>query len=163
FWYEDPYRDGGKSHFAHRKLRQLIKTPLLMTEHVRSLEPHIDFVIADATDYVRGDVGYDGITGVIKLAHACEALGLDIEFHGPGPAQRQCMAAIRNTNYYEMGLIHPKADASHAPHLFLDYADDLNAIDAKGHVPIPQGPGLGAAINWDWVKKNQTGYVEYGG
>ncbi|MCB0144392.1 MAG: hypothetical protein KDE50_31185, partial [Caldilineaceae bacterium] len=90
--------------FAHRKLRQLIKTPLLMTEHVRSLEPHIDFVIADATDYVRGDVGYDGITGVIKLAHACEALGLDIEFHGPGPAQRQCMAAIRNTNYYEMGL-----------------------------------------------------------
>ncbi|MEZ4710542.1 MAG: enolase C-terminal domain-like protein [Caldilineaceae bacterium] len=162
FWYEDPYRDGGKSQFAHRKLRQLIKTPLLMTEHVRSLEPHIDFVIADATDYVRGDVGYDGITGVIKLAHACEALGLDIEFHGPGPAQRQCMAAIRNTNYYEMGLIHPKADASHPAHLYLDYKDDLDAIDAKGHVPIPQGPGLGAAIDWDWVKKNQTGYVEYG-
>ena len=109
YWYEDPYRDGGISQFALRKLRQLIKTPLLLTEHVRSLEPHIDFAIADATDYVRGDVGYDGITGVIKVAYACEALGIDIEFHGPGPAQRQCMAAIRNTNYYEMGLVHPKA------------------------------------------------------
>src|SRR5436305_531384 len=106
YWYEDPYRDGGISQFAHRKLRQLIRTPLLITEHVRSLEPHIDFALAEATDFVRGDVGYDGITGVMKLAHACEALGIDIEFHGPGPAQRQCMAAIRNTNYYEIGLLH---------------------------------------------------------
>jgi L-alanine-DL-glutamate epimerase-like enolase superfamily enzyme len=162
FWYEDPYRDGGISQFAHRKLRQLIKTPLLQTEHVRSLEPHIDFAIAEATDYVRGDVGYDGITGVIKLAHACEALGLDIEFHGPGPAQRQCMAAIRNTNYYEMGLLHPKAPPSYPAHLFADdYQDTLEAVDSKGHVPIPQGPGLGVPINWDWVNKNKTGFVEF--
>ena len=162
FWYEDPYRDGGISQFAHRKLRQLIKTPLLQTEHVRSLEPHIDFAIAEATDYVRGDVGYDGITGVMKLAHACEALGLDIEFHGPGPAQRQCMAAIRNTNYYEMGLLHPKAPASHPEHLFADgYRDALDAVDDKGHVPVPQGPGLGVPINWDWVNKNRTGFVEF--
>ena len=45
----------------------------------------------------------------MKVAHACEGLGVDIEFHGPGPAVRQCMAAVRNSNYYEMGLLHPKA------------------------------------------------------
>ena len=162
FWYEDPYRDGGISQFAHRKLRQLIKTPILQTEHVRSLEPHIDFALADATDYVRGDVGYDGITGVMKLAHACEALGIDIEFHGPGPAQRQCMAAIRNTNYYEMGLLHPKAPASHAANLYIDYQDDLEAIDPQGHVSIPQGPGLGVAVNWEWVDRKRVAVVEYG-
>jgi L-alanine-DL-glutamate epimerase-like enolase superfamily enzyme len=162
FWYEDPYRDGGISQFAHRKLRQLIKTPLLMTEHVRSLEPHIDFALADATDYLRGDVGYDGITGVMKLAHASEALGLDIEFHGPGPAQRQCMAAVRNTNYYEMGLVHPKAPASHDSRLYSDgYRDTLDAIDAEGCVPVPQGPGLGVTIDWEWVAKQRTGVVEY--
>ena len=162
FWYEDPYRDGGISQFAHRKLRQLINTPILQTEHVRSLEPHIDFALADATDYVRGDVGYDGITGVTKLAHACEALGIDLEFHGPGPAQRQCMAAIRNTNYYEMGLLHPNAPASHDPNLYIDYRDDLEAIDANGHVSIPQGPGLGVDINWEWVERNRVSVVEYG-
>jgi len=162
FWYEDPYRDGGTSQFAHRKLRQLIRTPLLQTEHVRSLEPHIDFALADATDFVRGDVGYDGITGMMKVAHACEALGLDIELHGPGPAQRQCMASIRNTNYYEMGLLHPNAPASHDAHLYKDgYVDSLEAIDDKGHVPIPQGPGLGAEIDWDWVNKRRTGLVVY--
>ena len=161
FWYEDPFRDGGISQFAHRKLRQLIRTPLLQTEHVRSLEPHIDFVVADATDYVRGDVGYDGITGVMKLAHAAESLGIDIEFHGPGPAARQCMAAIRNTNYYEMGLVHPKAGPSHAPDLYLDHHDTLDAIDARGHVPVGQAPGLGARIDWDWVAAHRTGIRTY--
>jgi L-alanine-DL-glutamate epimerase-like enolase superfamily enzyme len=163
FWYEDPYRDGGTSQFAHRKLRQLIKTPLLMTEHVRSLEPHIDFALAEATDFVRGDVGYDGITGVMKLAHACEALGIDIELHGPGPAQRHCMAAIRNTNYYEMGLLHPRAPASSTPDLYQDgYRDTLDAIDRNGHVPVPQGPGLGVEIDWEWLARNRTGIREYG-
>ena len=162
FWYEDAYRDGGISQFAHRKLRQLIRTPLLQTEHVRSLEPHIDFVIADATDYVRGDVGYDGVTGVMKLAHACEALGLDIEMHGPGPAQRQCMAAIRNTNYYEMGLLHPKSPASHPEHLYLDdYQDSLDAVDESGSIPVPQGPGMGVAINWEWVDRNRTDMLSF--
>ena len=110
FWYEDPFKDGGISAFAHRKLRQLIKTPLLMGEHVRALEPHVDLIVADATDFVRADVDYDGgITGLMKLAHAAEGFGLDCEIHAPGPAQRHCMAALRNTNYYELGLVHPKA------------------------------------------------------
>ncbi|MGQ9552615.1 MAG: enolase C-terminal domain-like protein [Anaerolineae bacterium] len=162
FWYEDPYRDGGISQFAHRKLRQLINTPLLLTEHVRSLEPHIDFALAEATDFVRGDVGYDGITGVMKLAHACEALGIDIELHGAGPAQRQCMAAIRNTNYYELGLVHPKAPASSDMPLYEHgYRDTLDAVDSRGHVPVPQGYGLGVAINWEWVAEHRTSIVQY--
>jgi L-alanine-DL-glutamate epimerase-like enolase superfamily enzyme len=161
FWYEDPYRDGGTSQFGHRKLRQLIRTPLLQTEHVRSLEPHIDFLVNEATDFVRGDVGYDGITGAMKIAHAAEGLGVDIEFHGPGPAQRQCMAAVRNTNYYEMGLVHPRAVISHANDLYLDYRDDLTAIDAEGCVPVPQGPGLGVTIDWDWVEHHRVGLTIY--
>jgi hypothetical protein len=27
-----------------------------MTEHVRTLEPHVDFALAEATDFLRGDV-----------------------------------------------------------------------------------------------------------
>jgi L-alanine-DL-glutamate epimerase-like enolase superfamily enzyme len=161
FWYEDPYRDGGTSQFGHRKLRQLIRTPLLQTEHIRSLEPKIDFLVNEATDFVRGDISYDGITGTMKVAHACEGLGVDIEFHGPGPAVRQCMAAVRNSNYYEMGLLHPKAPISHIPDLYLDFADDASAIDEEGCVRVPQLPGLGVEINWDWVERNRTGLTVY--
>ena len=57
FWYEDPFMDGGVSVHAHRKLRELIKTPLLQLEHVRGLEAHVDFIKAGATDFVRGGPG----------------------------------------------------------------------------------------------------------
>jgi len=160
FWWEDPYNDGGISQFGHRKLRQLVRTPLLQTEHVRSLQPHVDFALADATDFVRGDIGYDGISGVIKLAHAAEGLGIDIEFHGAGPAQRHCMTAIRNANYYEMGLLHPKAPASGIP-VYLDYRDELDAIDAHGCVYAPDGPGLGVGLDWDYIMKHRTDGREY--
>jgi len=156
FWLEDPYKDGGISQFAHRKLRQLLRTPLLMTEHVRTLEPHVDFALADATDFLRGDVGYDGITGVIKLAHAAEGLGIDIELHGPGPAQRHCMTAIRNTNYYEMGLVHPKCEGTVQP-LYTDFRDGLDAIDENGCVYAPEGPGLGVTLDWEYIRAHEVG------
>ena len=72
------------------------------------------------------------------------------------------MAAIRNTNYYEMGLLHPQVPGSHCESLYEDgYRDTLDAIDEKGHVPVPQGPGLGVEIDWDWVDKHRTGKVAY--
>ena len=84
FWYEDSYKDGGVSQFAHRKLRQMIKTPILQTEHIRLLEQHVNFIIADSTDYVRAGAHEDGgITGTMKIAAASEGFGLDVETHGP--------------------------------------------------------------------------------
>jgi L-alanine-DL-glutamate epimerase-like enolase superfamily enzyme len=156
YWLEDPYKDGGISQFGHRKLRQLISTPVLQTEHVRTLEPHVDFALADATDFMRGDIGYDGITGVIKLAHAAEGLGIDIEMHGPGPAQRHVMTAIRNTNYYEMGLVNPKAPDTSLP-IYENYRDGLDAIDKNGCVYAPDGPGLGVTLDWDYIRNHTTG------
>ncbi|MFH1086351.1 MAG: enolase C-terminal domain-like protein, partial [Chloroflexota bacterium] len=153
FWLEDAYKDGGISQFGHRKLRQIIRTPLLMTEHVRTLEPHVDFAIADATDYLRGDIGYDGITGVMKLAHAAEGLGLDIEMHGPGPAQRHVMTTVRNTNYYEMGLVHPRCQGT-VFDPYTDFRDGRDVVDAHGCVYAPEGPGLGATLDWDYINKH---------
>ncbi len=164
FWYEDPYKDGGTSAFAHRKLRQMITTPILLGEHVRGFELHVDQIIAEGTDYVRADVDYDGgITGVMKLAHAAEGFGLDCEIHAPGPAPRHCMAAIRNTNYYELGLVHPKLARGKQPSPLYqtEYSDSLDSVDAQGHVPVPTGPGLGVTINWDWVHQHETGKVVY--
>ena len=161
-WYEDPFKDGGVSHLAHRKLRQILKTPLLLGEHVRGVEPKVDLVMAEATDFVRADPDYDGgITGVMKIAHAAEGCGLDVEIHAPGPPHRHCMAAIRNTNYYELGLVHPKVRSERNPVYAGDYSDALDAINARGQVPVPQGPGLGVGIDWDYVRRRQVAAVVY--
>ena len=157
FWYEDPLADGGISQFAHRKLRELLVTPLLLTEHVRGLEARVDFMVNGATDFVRGDVQYMGITATMKLAHAAEGLGLDIELHSPGPAQRQCMAAIRNTNYYELSGSRPKGpNGNYIPVYANDYVDQLDAA-VDGHFPVPQGPGLGVEYDWQKIRRNSLG------
>jgi L-alanine-DL-glutamate epimerase-like enolase superfamily enzyme len=162
FWLEDPYKDGGISAFGHRKLRQVIKTPILIGEHIRGHELHVDNIVADGTDFVRADADYDcGITGLMKIAHSAEGFGLDVEIHAPGPAHRHCMASIRNTNYYELGLVHPRIEVTKPPIYACDYSDELSAVDAHGHVPVPTGPGLGAPVNWDFVKRQQTDQAIY--
>ncbi|MFD3484685.1 enolase C-terminal domain-like protein [Streptomyces sp. NPDC058665] len=165
-WLEDPYKDTGISIFGHKRLRELIRTPLLQTEHVRGLEQHMDFAIGGGTDFMRADAEYDGgITGALKIAHATEALGLDVELHTPGPAQRQLMASLRNTNYYEMSFVHPKSSEIGRSQLIYadDYRDGLTAIGADGCVPVPEGVGLGVEYDWDTIETHTVETVEFTG
>jgi L-alanine-DL-glutamate epimerase-like enolase superfamily enzyme len=156
-WYEDPYRDSGVSAFGHKKLRELIHTPLLQTEHVRGIEPKADFILAGGTDLLRADPEYDlGITGTMKIAHLAEALGVDVEIHASGPAHRHCMAAIRNTSFYEVALVGPRARNPLPPVYASDYSDDLEAVGADGCFPVPDGPGLGVIYDWDWIAAHRT-------
>jgi len=159
FWLEDPFRDGGISAYAHRQLRRMIKTPLLMGEHLRMVYPKVDFLIAEGTDYMRGDIYKDGgITGLMKVAHAVEGFGLDIELHGGSVPIQHCMAAIRNTNYLEWGLVHPKIDTWSPDELYLSgFKSRLHAIDSDGCITVPEGPGLGVELNWDFIEKHRTG------
>ena len=158
FWYEDPFRDGGYSRHAHRKLRQLLKTPLLMGEHVRGLEAKADLIEAEATDFVRANPTLDmGITGVMKIAHLAEAHGLDVELHGCGPAHRQCMATIRNANYYELTLCAPIIGNPQPPIYACNYHEDPERVAADGTFPVPTGPGLGVSYDWDFIARHKTG------
>ena len=157
FWYEDPMRDGGWSAHGHRKLRQFIKTPLLQTEHVRGLEPKADFLVADATDFLRADPEYDlGITGTMKIAHLAESFGLDVEIHAAGPAHRHCMAAIRNSNFYELALVGPNCPNAMPPVYADGYTDQLDGVGSDGCFPVPQGPGLGVSYDWNFIIQHAT-------
>jgi L-alanine-DL-glutamate epimerase-like enolase superfamily enzyme len=73
------------------------------------------------------------------------------------------MAALRNSNYYELGLVHPNAGSTGHTHLLYrdGYSDALDAIDADGCVPVPRAPGLGAALDWDYIRAHETGKVVY--
>ncbi|MFC7623401.1 enolase C-terminal domain-like protein [Microlunatus sp. GCM10028923] len=149
YWWEDPMRDNAP--FGHKILRDKIKTPLLITEFVRGLELRMAVALDGGTDFLRADPELDmGITGVMKTAHAAESIGLDLEVHASGPAQRHCMAAIRNTNYYELGLLDPESgNPLHPPVYADDYAEDLDAVGADGCVGLPDRPGLGVSYDWE--------------
>ncbi len=157
FWYEDPYRDAAVSSYGHQRLRDQLQTPLLISEHVRGLEQKAAFLINGGCDMIHADPEYDmGITGVMKAAHFCEALGLDLQLHACGPAHRLCMSAIRNTHMYEMALMGPGMSNVVAPVYTCGYSDQPADLAADGCVPVPDGKGLGVEYDWAFIEAHQT-------
>lgn len=157
YWYEDPYSDGGLSSHAHKKLRELIKTPILIGEHVRGLEAQANLITSGGTDFVRADCDFDmGITGTMKIAHLAEAMGLDVELHAPGPAQRACMSAIRNSNFYELSMVGPSRGCFTGHFYTCGYSDELDAVGEDGCFEVPQHPGLGVKYDWDYIEKQTS-------
>lgn len=162
FWYEDPYRDSGVSALGHQRLREKLKTPILVSEHVRGLEQKANFLIQGGCDMIHADPEYDmGITGALKIAHLCEALGLDVQFHACGPAHRVVIAATRNTHFYEMALMGPGMPNMIPPVYTCGYSDQPEDLGKDGCVPVPDGPGLGVRYDWDFIERNRTGLFVY--
>ena len=166
FWYEDPYRDGSSSAVAHKRLRDFIRTPMLIAEHIRGFEQKADFVLAGGTDLFHIDPELDGgITGTMKLAHFADAVGMEVQLHTAGPIHRHCMSAIQNTHFYELGLVRPNGawNGLQPPIFACDYGDQIANVGADGCVPVPDGPGLGVTYDWDKIKKWETGCQVFNG
>lgn len=157
FWYEDPLYDGGVSARMVRKLVSALDTPILGLEHVRT-GPYgaVNHLAADAADLVRASAHLDGgITGVLKTANAVEAFGLDVELLLGGPAHMHAMSALRNSSYFEHGLCHPES------RWLLDqgYEGEPESIDDDGCIEVPDGPGLGVEIDWEWIDERRTNHT----
>ena len=59
---------------------------------------------------------------------------------------------MHNGEFYERGLMHPFIDFDEpAPYLH----EHGEPMDAEGFVHVPQLPGLGMNINWDYIEKNK--------
>ena len=154
-WYEDPYRDASTSVHGQLMLRQKLKTPLLVSEHIRGPEQKASFALAGGCDMIHTDPEYDlGITGLMKIAHMAESIGMDIQVHACGPAHRACVAAIRNTHFYELALIGPGMPNLIPPVYTCGYSDQPEAVGRDGCVSVPTGPGLGVAYDWDFIRKH---------
>ncbi len=157
FWYEDPYRDTGGAVEGHRRLRERLRTPLLVCEHVRGLEAKASFMLAGGGDLLHLDPEYDmGITGALKMANFAQALGLDVQYHACGPAHRAIMAATPNTHFYEMALIGPGMPNVVPPVYACGYSDQPEAVAPDGTVPVPDGPGLGVTYDWSVIDRNRV-------
>lgn len=157
FWYEDPMADTGESAHAGKKLVSELDTSLLGVEHSRTgVYGRVNQMADDAVDFVRGDAHLDGgITGTMKIAHAVEGFGLDVELHVGGPAHLHCMSAIRNTNYFEDGLLHPEVEWMSDQ----GFTESVEETDDDGTIAVPDGPGLGVDIDWEFVESRQTDHT----
>jgi L-alanine-DL-glutamate epimerase-like enolase superfamily enzyme len=106
---------------------------------------------------LRIDVYYGGITGCWKLINLCQALGLQCEMHGGGWANAQLLAATpaATCEYYEWALMTP-GEAYPAVLASPATVADPEPPDSEGYVPMPQGPGLGFEVDWDYIAANRV-------
>jgi L-alanine-DL-glutamate epimerase-like enolase superfamily enzyme len=154
-WFEDPLAEWNIH--AYVKLRQKLDIPLMATElPFGGLDQYAPWLIAQATDYLRGDVAFKGgITTCIKAAHLAEAFAMNFEIHHGGNslnnvANLHMAMAIKNCEYLEVLL----------PHEANKYGlvQDLE-IDRDGLVHAPMGHGLGVEIDFDLIRRKTQGVV----
>lgn len=150
YWYEDPL--GDQDIYNYVKLKQQLHIPIVATERpVAGLDSYASWITAKATDYLRGDVMMKGgITNVLKGAHLAEAFGMNYEIHVAGNALSNLAnlhveLAIPNTTFHE--IIMPYEGR----HFGLLNGPD---VDREGFIRPPDGPGLGAEIDFDLIRRN---------
>lgn len=152
YWYEHPmleYRVG-----VYEKLTRELDIPILSPEIAAgSIYTRADWIRRGASDMSRIDVLRGGITGVKKMAAICEAFGVKCEVHMSGFANLQILGSTSEDvcEYYERGLLAPGVDCE-APPPYLEAIGD--PMDAHGYVHLPQEPGMGYRIAWDYIRDN---------
>ena len=148
-WFEDPLAEWNIHGYV--KLRQKLDIPLMATElPFAGLDQFAPWILAQATDYLRGDVAFKGgISTCMKAAHVAEAFAMNFEIHHGGNslnnvANLHMAAAIKNCEYFEVLL---PAEANK-----YGLVQDIN-IDRDGLAHVPMGPGLGVEIDFDLIKR----------
>ena len=151
YWYEDPLAD--QDVYNYVKLKQQLSIPILATEYpVTGLDSYQPWIMLQATDYLRGDVAVKGgITTLVKAAHLAEAFRMNYEVHHGGNslnnvANLHVIASIRNTEFFEVLL----PDGAQKYGLEQDIG-----VGRDGMVHVPNGPGLGAAIDFALIERKK--------
>jgi L-alanine-DL-glutamate epimerase-like enolase superfamily enzyme len=153
YWYEHPMPEYRVDSYV--KLCRELTIPILSPEIAAgSIYTRADWIHRGASDMSRIDVLRGGITGCHKMAAICEAFGVKCEMHMSGFGNLQILGATSEDvcEYYERGLEAPGIDCNEVPPYVRAICDPL---DADGYVPIPQAPGLGYEIDWDYIESHR--------
>ena len=82
-----------------------------------------------------------------------EGFGIPCEMHVGGFANAQILGSTtqETCEFYERGLLRPGEDYDVTPPYLIAPCDPM---DDEGYVHLPQGPGLGMELNWDYINEN---------
>lgn len=153
YWYEHPMPEYRVESYV--RLCKELRIPILAPEIAAgSLYTRADWILRGASDMSRIDVLRGGITGCKKMAAICEAYAVKCEIHMSGFGNLQVLAATSEDvcEYYERGLEAPGVSYE-IPQPYLEEICD--PLDSKGYVRVPQEPGMGYKIRWDYIEENR--------
>jgi L-alanine-DL-glutamate epimerase-like enolase superfamily enzyme len=152
-WYEHPMPEHRVEPYV--RLAQELHIPICSPEIVDGMIfSRAEWIRRGASDISRIDVLRGGITGARKMATICEAYGMRCEIHMSGFGNLQILGATSEDTceYYERGLLAPGVNYEASPPYLKEPCDTL---DSEGFVWLPQQPGLGYQIVWDYIDANR--------
>jgi L-alanine-DL-glutamate epimerase-like enolase superfamily enzyme len=151
YWYEEPMNEASISSYAW--LAANLDIPVIGPETADGkFHTRAEWIRAGACDISRtGVMDVGGIGPSLKIIHLAEAFGMDCEVHGGGSGNLTLCAVQKNGRWYERGMLHPFLDYDEVPEYLHARAD---AMDDEGFVHMPQLPGLGDDINFDYIDAN---------
>jgi L-alanine-DL-glutamate epimerase-like enolase superfamily enzyme len=144
-WFEEPIFD--RQLGLLKRLSNELRVPILAAETV-SLAELPEFLRENAIDLARGDVHIKGgITGLRKAMATCELFGMNLEIHTAATplldvANLHVACATENCEFIE----------SHHPMFRFAIKNSPLEIDSEGYLHLPDGPGLGVELDWDWIE-----------
>ena len=152
-WFEEPMNEHSMSSYIW--LTEQLDIPVVGPETAGGLfYNRAEWIVNHASDISRYDVALGGLTPLMKCIHLCEAHGVSLEVHGGGHGNLHALGAMSIPGeYYERGLLHPHYDYEAAQPWLASRVDD---VDAEGFVSLPQAPGLGLDIDWDYVNTHRV-------
>ncbi len=141
-WYEHPLRDDDIEGF--REVRRKLDIPIAGPDGLRDLIDHRNFLLAEATDYVRPNAEFHcGLTGQRKVAHMAECMRLGCEPHTYGTPLHQ-MANLHGI----CAMPQPAFLEIPVPLGIVDgLTDSVIRPESDGWVTVPEEPGLGMTID----------------
>jgi len=149
-WLEEPLSDYDL--YGYQELCRALEIPIAAAESTPGgLFGATQFLTQRAADIVRSDVSWKGgVTGLMKTAALCEAFGMNCEIHTTTNAlldlaNLHVSCAVHNCEYFEVLI--PQEPFSFG-------VRNPIAIDSEGNVHVPDGPGLGADIDFDLLENN---------
>jgi len=143
-WLEEPIPD--RHIYQLKKLADELELPILAAETV-SLQELPPYVIEGAIDMARADVRIKGgITGLVKAIHFCELMGVELEIHTAASPILD-IANLQVGCAFEAGSF---LEAHHDMFCFGLMGDPLR-VREDGCQHLPEGPGLGLELDWDWI------------
>jgi L-alanine-DL-glutamate epimerase-like enolase superfamily enzyme len=152
-WYEHPMPEHRVEPYV--RLCRALDIPICSPEILEgSVFTRAEWIQRGASDISRIDVLRGGITGARKTAVVCEAYGVRCEIHMSGVANLHVLGATSEDTceYYERGLLAPGVDYDQPlPYL----KEPLDTLEADGCVAVPQGPGLGYQLDWDYIAEHR--------
>jgi L-alanine-DL-glutamate epimerase-like enolase superfamily enzyme len=150
-WFEEMMNEQSTASYAW--LAEQLDVPILGPESLSGKHyARAGWVTAGASDILRAGVtGCGGIGPTMKVAALAESFGMNCEVHGNGAPNLAVCGAIRNCRWYERGLLHPFLDYEEVPAYLNALVDPM---DADGFVALPQAPGLGEDINFDYIARH---------